>query len=127
MGSRYPNEFRMEVLKEIHAEEMSICKIADIYGISRGTLYDWLVKEKEGTLFEDNRHNAGRHPSTDTEEIIQYVRENPDAFQYEIAKMCNTSQFTVWRCLKSHGFTRKKKRKNTKNQIEIRGMSMKDN
>jgi transposase-like protein len=44
MGLRYPNEFRMEIIKEIYAEEMSICKISEIYKISRGTLYT--VKHK---------------------------------------------------------------------------------
>jgi len=104
MGVRYPNEFRIKVLKEVHAEEMSIFEISQAYKVSRGTIYEWLKDEENGTLLEDSRQNAGRPLSTDSENIIQCVREYPDAFQYEIAEMCNTSQGSVWRALKDYGF-----------------------
>ena len=109
MGLRYPNTFRVKVLKEVHAEDMSILKIAQAYKVSRETIYKWLRDEKNDTLFEDNRKNAGRPLSTDPEPIIQYVREYPDAFQHEVAERFETSQGSVWRALKAYGFKRKKR------------------
>jgi len=116
MGSRYPNEFRMEVLKEVHAKELSILEISQAYKVSRGTIYTWLEDEQKNRLFDDNRNKTGRQLSINSEAIIQYIQENPDAFQYEVAKVFNVSRESVRRILKSYGFNRKKKRRNTKKQ-----------
>lgn len=114
MESRYPNEFRVKVLKEVHAEDMSISAISKSYDICRETIYKWMKAEQEGTLFEDYRKNLGQKTSIDHDQVIQYVHKYPDAFQYEIAEMCNISQSAVCKILQAAGLKRKKKRKHTK-------------
>ena len=92
---------------EYHEEGNPIRQTAKIFGISPNTLSGWIKQyRKEGKFVRKQR--VYEHKITESE-LTEYLEENPDAYQSEIAEHFQTSQSTVNRALKRYKITRKKR------------------
>jgi transposase len=92
---------------EFHGEGNSIRQTAKTFAISPNTLNDWIQQyRKEGDFIRKQRvYNRKITESA----LTEYLEQNPDAYQAEIAEHFNTSQSTVNRTLRHYKISRKKR------------------
>lgn len=92
---------------EYHEEGHSIRATAETFGISPNTLNTWLKKYRgNGELGRKYREYK---TAIKEEELTEYLKSNPDAYQSEIAAHFNCHQSVVCRTLKRLKITRKKR------------------
>jgi transposase len=84
-------------------KSMSIRKLAEKYNISTRTIQNW----EQGKLPSGKRDK----PNTrlDKSELVEDVRQYPDAYQYERAQRLKVSQMCIWYNLKKLNISYKKK------------------
>ena len=98
----YAEKFRRQVLKIREQEGLSFTKVAERFGISKQTVYNWTKRIEE-------KKKRNRLPNKlSLEALIQDVKEEPDAYQYERAKRLGVSSHCIGRALKRLGITYKK-------------------
>lgn len=85
----------------------SIRKTAEQFEIGETTIKEWKKLRKETGLLEKRPLNRP-HKKIDPEKLRAYLKENPDAYQYEIAEAFGCVQNAVFVALKRLGITRKK-------------------
>lgn len=92
-------------------------KVAQAFGISRNTLYQWIqLKEEKGNL----SHNSGgcRKIKINKEQLKSYVEQHPDAYLHEIAEQFNCSAPAIHKALKAINITLKKRPQPTKSKTQ---------
>jgi transposase len=98
----YDEKFRRHVLKIKEQEGLSLAKVAKRFGIGKQTVYYWTKRILE-------KKKRERMPQKlCLEALIQDVKNNPYAYQYERAKRFGVSTNCIWRALKRLGITYKK-------------------
>jgi transposase len=101
----YNEKYRKKAI-EYHEKGHSIRLTAETFGISANTLGVWLKKYREsGDL---GRKYRAYKPAINEEELLKYLKENPDAYQKEIGEHFGRDQSVVCRTLKRLKITRKK-------------------
>lgn len=116
--NRHGNDLRERVIWEIRIWK-SIKWTSEIFKVSRQTIYDWIELEKEWKLEEINNYKT-RQSKLNYEEIKKYVEENPDLYNYEIAKHFGTSTENLRQILIKLNFTVKKNKRFTKKQMKTK-------
>jgi transposase len=88
----------------------SAIEISKVLGISTRTVFNWkkIVKEDVEDKFLTEPSKVTVSPTFDTEELKQYMLNNPDNFYKETAKVFGKSVATIHRYGKIFGITRKK-------------------
>ncbi len=83
-------------------------KVAQAFGISRKTLYQWIQLKEEKS---DLSHQSGgcRKIKIDKVKLKNYVEQHPDAYLREIAEQFDCSAPAVHKALKSIDITLKKR------------------
>ncbi len=80
----YSIDFREKTLKHF-ALHGNLSLTTRTFGITNRTLYQWLtLKQETGSL--QHQVKGGNHTKVNKEELLRYVAEHPDAYQYEIAQ-----------------------------------------
>ena len=80
---------------------------AAVFKVSTFALQAWKNRLKEtGTLAPTKRKQTWR--KIDPDKLRQYVEENPDAYQYEIAAAFGVRLYAIQNAFKRLGITRKK-------------------
>lgn len=93
----------LELLKEGKTKK----EVSKMLGVGRTSLLRWSKRESKGKL-------AATYPKTrggfrvDDEKLKAYVRENPDAYQAEIAEAIGAKENTVCKALHRLKLSRKK-------------------
>ena len=102
----YPEEFRKKVLEYIdgfHAQS----EVAELFNISRKTVWNWVnQRKKTGNLKPKKPERKAR--KLNKEDLLQYVKNNPDAYLREIAEHFGCVISAVHKRLKKFGITYKK-------------------
>ena len=102
----YNEKYRKRAI-EYHEEGHSIRLTAKTFGISTNTLNTWLRKYREnGELGRKYRSYKG---VIDEDDLLAYLKSNPDAYQKEIGEHFGCHQSVVCRTLKRLKITRKKR------------------
>lgn len=95
----------------------SVTEVAQAFGISRNTLYQWIqIQQTTGSL----AHNSGgcRKMKIDKEQLKAYVEKHPDAYLHEIATQFNCTSSAIFSALKKMNITHKKRPQPTKNKTQ---------
>ena len=103
----YDVRYRKRTLEYYHNGHTfrETCKI---FGLSSYTLSKWInLLNTTGQLKDEKR--KPKTGKIDREKLREYLRENPDAYQSEIAEYFNCSQSLVCYMLRSNGYNRKKR------------------
>ena len=102
----YSLDMRKRAL-ELVKEGKTKTEVARILGIGRSSMRRWEKRESKGEL-------AAVYPKVrggfrvDDEKLKAYVKENPDAYQSEIAEAIGAKENTVCKALKRLKISRKK-------------------
>lgn len=96
----YSQDFRQRVISAL-GKGLSIRKVADVFGISKGTVQNWKRCPKP------KKNNAGRPPKIDAQALIRDVEMYPDAYQQERAERFNCSRSAISECLKRLNISKK--------------------
>jgi len=102
----YDIKFRKRTI-EYKKEGHSIEQTSKTFGIGTTTVKRWLQKSKEGDLSDSKPNRTFK--KIDPEKLKEYVKQHPDAYQYEMAEHFNCSPKAIWQALRKHGITRKKR------------------
>ena len=96
----YPMFMRQKILAEL--ETSSYRQVADKYNMSTHTLQSW-------KKCIDIKETHDRKPrKIQDEQLLQDIKDYPDAYQWERASRLNCSQSGICKALKRLGITRKK-------------------
>ncbi len=102
----YDKKFRQKALSYLN-EGHTVRETAKIFGVHYITIQGWKTQlEKTGYLELKKRKETWR--KIDPEKLKQYVAENPDAYQHEIAQAFGVRLFAIQKALKRLNLTRKK-------------------
>jgi transposase len=103
----YSEQFRKEVMEYIDGF-YSQDYVAKLFGLSPKTVWNWVQQRKEqGHL--GPKKSADRAPrKLPKNALLQYIRDNPDAFLREIADHFKCAKSSVERRLKKLGVSYKK-------------------
>ena len=110
----YSLDFRKKVI--IYCERSrNISEAANIFQISRNTIYQWLkLQKKTGNLAHQVKGTKPR--KVDRERLKSYLNDHPDAYLTEIALEFNCHPTAIHYALKGIGYTRKKRTVPTTNK-----------
>jgi transposase len=102
----YPEEFRKKVLEYIDGFYTQK-EVSQLFKIKPKTVWNWVnQKKKTGSLKPKNPEREGR--KLNKEALLQYVKNNPDAYLREIAEHFGCGISAVHKRLKKFGITYKK-------------------
>ena len=93
----------LELLKEGKTKK----EVSKMLGVGRTSLLRWSKRESKGKLAATYPKTRGGFRVYD-EKLKAYVRENPDAYQAEIAEAIGAKENTVCKALKRLKLSRKK-------------------
>ena len=102
--------FRQHVFKVKAQENLTYSETSRRFRISRATLYRW----KERLEPKTTRNCSPR--KLDDESLRQHVRDYPDMYQYERAKIFGVQPRSIGRALTRLGITRKKNQSTSKSR-----------
>ena len=107
----YDIKFRQQVLKIRMAEKLSLSKVAQRFGISKQTVYNWTkrIKEKKQRIKPCTKINMNS--------LADDVRLYPNAYQYERSERLRVSVRCVGYALKRLGVSYKKNTQSSQSQI----------
>lgn len=108
----YSLDLRKRVVDAVN-KGMSKSEACRVFRICRQTVYSWLhLQNTQGNLNPITGFQKGHsHKITDLNSFKEYVDQNPDKTQIEMADDFNVSKWTIGRVLKKIGYSRKKKSK----------------
>ena len=98
----YAIKFRCQVLKVREDEGLSFSKVAERFGISKQSVYNWSVR------LEEKRKRFKPATKIDMAALSEDIRQYPDGYIYERAFRLQVSISCVWKALKRLGVTSKK-------------------
>jgi transposase len=108
----YDIKFRQKAIsywQEGHSKQ----ETAAVFGVGTTTLQTWKSQLNEtGSLAPKKRKETWR--KIDPVKLREFVAENPDAYQHEIAEAFGVRLFAIQKALKRLGITRKKNRSTRK-------------
>jgi len=98
----YSLDFRKKVLETRAREGLSFAKTAKRFGVSVNSLFLWSKN------LEPKRTKNKPSLKIDPEALLEDIKKNPDAYNYERAKRFNVSAPAIFYAMKRLGFTYKK-------------------
>lgn len=128
MAAPYSYDLRQKVLEAID-KGMRKSEASQVFNLSRNTIALWLKRrETNGDYKAIQGYQAGsRHRITDWEKFREFVKNNGDKTQAEMAEAWTEqlSRQTIGRGLKKMGLTRKKRRMVTEKEMKTCGKNFK--
>ena len=108
----YPVELRIRVIDAL-TSGMLIKDVRDIFKVSIATLYRWREQlHTTGSLKPKSGYQKGHsHKIKDLNAFEEFVKENADKTQTEMANLLGLKQKDVSNGMRKIGYTRKKKNK----------------
>ena len=102
----YDAKYRSQVLKYI-GKGHTIQEAHEVFEVGTTTIKEWKKLEKETGKLE-KRPLERKAPKLCPDQLKAYIKENPDSYQDEIAKVFNCTQSAVSYALKRLNLTHKK-------------------
>lgn len=103
--SRHSNYLRIRVVNYIKNGGTKL-QASKTFQLARQTVITWCTLDKEDNLFRV----IPRLPNCklNTNDVLDYVKQNPDRYNYEIAREFNCSPESIRQFLKRHRISNKK-------------------
>lgn len=98
----YDIKFRQQVLKVRAAEKLSLSKVAERFGISKQTVYNWTKR------IEEKKKRVKPCTKIDMTRLVEDIKTYPDAYQYERSHRLQVSIRCIGYALKRLGVSYKK-------------------
>lgn len=108
----------LRYLKDGHTQK----EAANVFAVYPKTVTNWVKKDKEGSLAAKKRENKPR--KLDYEQLIKYIKTEPDAYLREIAKEFKVSITAIFYACKRLKITLKKRQPAIKKGMKIKGQSI---
>ena len=90
----YDIKMRRDVLKVREEENLSYAKVAERFGMSKQSVYNWTKR-----IEEKKQRNKGA-VKIDMEALKEDIKKHPDSYQYERARKFGMSQTGTWHALR---------------------------
>jgi transposase len=114
---RHSNDLRKRVVDYfLNTPKITATKTIKIFNISKDTLKKWVKWNTEGELYKQRTYKA--ISKLDVAKVLEYVDNNPDRYNYEIAEVFNSSRSAIQRLLVKYNYSVKKKPRNSKKPIQ---------
>lgn len=110
--SRHSNDLRIRVV-DFYNKANTISETSKIFNISRSTIRFWINLFKKDSLYRIIPRV--KMSKLDDKEILNFIDNNSDLYNYEIAKEFNTSKESIRRLLIRNKYTTKKNKKSIEN------------
>jgi transposase len=111
----FSKDLRVRVIQYIEEGNTQL-KASKLFKVSKSAVNRWWKRYQEEGSFEARR-KIGSKGKIDQKELEQYVRKHPDETLAQIAANFKVTGVAIWRRLKKLGFSYKKKRSPTWNQM----------
>lgn len=129
MPKPYSYDLRQKVIQAIELDGLKITEASLIFSISCNTISLWLKRQKATGDFQalPNKPPFHGHKITDWEKFAQFVAENGEKTQVEMAQLWpeDISARTISRALKKIGLTRKKKPMVIRKEMKLNELNFK--
>jgi len=102
----HSEEYREQVVK--FSEDHSIRKACERFGISMSLLCGWRKRKKKGEGLANKKPDRAHMRKIPEHELQNFLDENPDAFQKEIAHKFRCSVPAVHYAIRNFGYKLKK-------------------
>ena len=119
----YSQDLRIRAIELLNSNE-DIVEVSDLLGISLSSLYRWKKRNNSKTLKPSYPKSRGAY-KLDERAMVDYISSNPDAYQHEIASAMGVTKSAIQWSFKRLGITRKKRHRNTKNEMKNAAQPMK--
>ena len=103
----YDKKFKLRAI-EYHEEGNSTRQTSQVFKISPNTLNTWLKEYREHGSFVAKPRKSTRGKLKE-QDLLDFLTDNPDAYQYETAEHFGCSQAAVSKALQRFGISRKKR------------------
>jgi transposase len=114
----YSMDLRERAVKYCLEKNHTQSETAQVFGVSVSALKRWMEKQKNTGSMADRKRIRKQYKYS-PEKIIEIIRNNPDAYLYEIAEQFENGSVTgVKSALDRMGITRKKRRQGTGNETK---------
>ncbi len=87
-----------------------------LFQVGMATIYRWISRRKEKGHLQPTRREYA-YKKIDDQKLIEYVKDHPDQFLYEIAKHFNLTAQAIFYALKRLRITRKKRLRSIKKEM----------
>jgi len=107
-------DLRVRIVTVVEAGEHSLCAVAELFSVDLSTIVRLLQRFRSTGSVQPKAHGGGARPKLDTEAVarlLELVRQQPDATLAELRHRLGVacSIMTIFRVLRRHRITRKKK------------------
>jgi transposase len=107
-------DLRERIVAAVEADEHSLRELAELFTVDLSTIVRLLQRFRSTGSVQPKPHGGGTHPKLDAKAIgrlLELVGQKPDATLAELRDQLGVdcSVTTIWRTLKRHRITRKKK------------------
>ena len=111
----YSEDLREKAIKYVEAGHSQV-EAATVFGVTSRTIWNWIQLKKKGSLKPKAYERPPR--KIDNDRLIQFVKENPDAYLREIADEFQVDPSAVFYACKRLQITLKKRPQATKNGVK---------
>jgi transposase len=116
----YSTDLREKVIKYIEAGGKK-GEASRTFRICRQTIYNWLKLKEEGDYSLKPKGGNRVARKLNYTKLMEYIKENGDAYLYEIGEAFDVSANAIWCACRKLGITRKKRvryiRKETRRSV----------
>lgn len=121
----YSHDLRIKALDYIEKGSAQV-EASRIFGVTVQTLCNWAYRKRQGNLLPSQTRRKSPY-KIDNELLKKYIREHPDAYLREIAKVFETTIPAIFYACKRLKITLKKRRRFIRKETKRKGKSFKRN
>jgi len=119
----YSEDLRQKAIGYVESGHTQI-EAATVFGVTSRTIWNWIQRKKNGLLKPKSYERPPR--KINTERLIQFLKENPDAYLREIAEEFQVDPSAIFYACKRLNITLKKRQRGIKNVVKKReGLTLK--
>lgn len=111
----YSHDLRKKALQYVE-QGNSQKEAAIVFGVSSRTIWNWILRKTKGILQPKKYEVSPR--KIDNEQLMQYIKKNPDAYLREIAEEFKVDPSAIFYACKRLKITFKKKQKTIKKEAK---------
>lgn len=111
----YSEDLRKKATEYVESGHSQV-EAATVFGVTSRTIWNWIQRKKNGSLKPKDYERPPR--KIDNDRLIQFLKENPDAYLKEIADEFQVDPSAVFYACKRLNITLKKRQQATKSDVK---------
>ena len=104
----YSDDLRSAALSYYDKGGVTQKEVSEIFGVGLKTLSNWIRLRKSGDYSRRSQQKKKSAVKLDESALLQYIKENPDAYNHEVGMHFNVHPTTIFYARKRLGLSRKK-------------------